>query len=700
MLTDPSFVRPNVPPSRGQSALALGIGIAFALALALLFSFQAAPEPLKLAASQASPKTILAPERITFVSEIQTQAARAKAAAAVLDVYDPPNAVLTREQVRRASQVLDSVDAIRRDPSSSPEQKINWVQALPAVTLPLLTISRTLALDDNAYRRVVTETLSVVDVTMRDSIRPSDVLTEYAKIPSRISLALPGEQADLVAQWSRLFIVPTSFLNQEKTDAARAFAGSAVAPVYRTIEKGQAIVREGEVATPLSLEALDAAGFLSPPWTIADYVAPALIALLLALLLALFILQLRRELIFEWRALLLVAVIVLLFAGGAKLLSSQTLSLYYLYPISAAAMLLAVLVDSATALGAAVALAVAFGFFAQGSFELMFYALAGSLIAALTLGRIERLPAFLWTGLYVAAANAAVVAIFRAADHTTALNTWGSLLAIAVGNGALSGLIALGSLFVFGKIFGVTTSLELLDLGRPTHPLLKKLLLQAPGTYHHSLIVSQLAEQAAQRIGADAMIVRVGAYYHDVGKLAEPQSFVENQLDGINRHDALAPKQSAHIIIEHVARGMALAQRYGLPKRLIEFIPQHHGTTLAAYFHRKALKESSATPIDEKDYRYPGPKPQSREAAILMLADGVEATTRAERPTTPDEIRAVINRIVDERLRDGQLDESNVTLRDLDQIKLAFFDILQGLYHPRVKYPEPEPHPVEQPHDD
>ena len=132
---------------------------------------------------------------------------------------------------------------------------------------------------------------------------------------------------------------------------------------------------------------------------------------------------------------------------------------------------------------------------------------------------------------------------------------------------------------------------------------------------------------------------------------------------------------------------------------MIEFIPQHHGTTLAAYFHRKAIKANSDTPIDEKDYRYPGPKPQSREAAILMLADGVEATTRAERPTTPDAIRAIINRIVGERLRDGQLDESDLTLRDIEQIKQAFFDILQGLYHPRVKYPEPEPHPVEQPHD-
>jgi cyclic-di-AMP phosphodiesterase PgpH len=312
------------------------------------------------------------------------------------------------------------------------------------------------------------------------------------------------------------------------------------------------------------------------------------------------------------------------------------------------------------------------------------------MIASLSLGRIERLPAFLWSGVYVAAANAAVVAIFRALALDTDLVSWGQLLMAAIVNGALSGLIALGSLFVLGKFFGITTSLELLDLARPTHPLLKLLLVQAPGTYHHSLIVSQLAEQAAQRIDADSLLVRVAAYYHDVGKTREPLSFVENQMDGVNVHDTLEPTASAGIVIEHVPRGIALAKKFGLPERLREFIPQHHGTTLAAYFHRKAIKANEGlVAVDDRIFRYPGPKPQSRETAILMLADGVEATTRAERPATPEQIRALIDRIVNERLRDGQLDESDLTLRDLQQIKDAFFRVLQGLYHPRVKYPEP-----------
>ena len=685
---DPSLIR-SAQVSRIQAARALLIGVFFALALALVLAFQAAPEPLRLEAGKASPQTILAPERITFVSAILTEDARANAEVQVREVYDLPDANRAREQVRYASRVFDYFDSVRVDPYSPPERKLEWVQQIPTLTLPSLVLSRTLMLEETSFRRVVSETLYVLDLTMRDVIRPGDVSTQSAQIPSRISLALSADQAELVTYWAQIFITPNSFLNLQRTYAERARARERVGAVYRTLEKGQAIVRQGEVITLLALEALSETGFLRPSLTVADYMGPALFAVLLAVLLAVFVLHLRPMLITRPRALLLIASLILLFVAGARTLGDHPTLLHYVYPISAAAMLLAVLVDSLVAFGAAVVLAVMFGFFVHGSLELTMYALAGGIIASLTLGRIERLPAFLWSGVYVAAANAAVVAIFRALALEQDVSVWGQSLLATLVNGVLAGLIALGSLFIIGKLFGITTSLELLDLARPTHPLLKKLLVEAPGTYHHSLIVSQLAEQAAQRIGADALLVRVAAYYHDVGKTRDPQSFVENQMDGINVNDGLEPRASASIVIDHVARGIALAKKHGIPERLREFIPQHHGTTLAAYFHRKALQANGGSaPIDEKVFRYPGPKPQSRETAILMLADGVEATTRAERPTTPERIRAIVDRIFNERLRDGQLDESDLTLRDLQQIKGAFFGVLQGIYHPRVKYPE------------
>lgn len=671
---------------------ALLIGALAALLLAAIFAFPTAAEPVRLEPGKPSPQTLLAPERVAFVSNLLTTEARTQAEAQVSDVYDPPDASLARQQVRAANRLFDYLDSVRHDPYSSPERKLEWVQQVPTLTLPALTVSRTLSLDEPTYQRIVSETLYVLDLTMRNTIRPSDIPTESAKIPARVSLAFSAEQAELVTAWANLFLAPNSFFNPTRTNQARARAREQVRPVYRVIEKGQAIVREGEVVTPLVYEALAESGIWRPAPSSTDYVGPALFAILLVILLALFLIRLHPAHLAQPRVLLLITFIVVTFAMGARLLGDQPTFLRYLYPISAAAMLLSVLLDPSTALGVTLMLALAFGFLGPAPLEMTVYALVGGSIAALSLGRIERLPAFLWSGLYVAAANAATLAIFRALARETDFAAWGTALAAAISNGALSGLLALGSLFLLGKLFGITTSLELLDLARPTHPLLKKLLTEAPGTYHHSLIVSQLAEQAAQRIGADALLVRVAAYYHDVGKTYEPQSFVENQMDGFNIHDTLAPQTSANIVIDHVARGLALAKKYGIPERLREFIPQHHGTTLAAYFHRKALKNNgTVTPIDEKDFRYPGPKPQSRETAILMLADGVEATMRAERPTTPEQIRAIIDRIVAERLRDGQLDASPLTLRDLQEIKEAFFSVLQGLYHPRVKYPEP-PH--------
>jgi len=688
MIAGDLSLKQPVPLSRWQWARAFLIGALFAVVLAFVCAFQPTLEPIRLEAGQVSSQTILAPERVTFASEIQTNDARAKAEAAVPEFYKPPDADLAREQVRAASRIFDYVDSVRQDPYSSPDRKLEWVQGIPSVTLSTQTLSRTIGLDDGSYHRVVSETLYALDVTMREEIRPSDVSAQYAKLPSRISLALSADQADLVTQWTKALIVPNSFPDVQKTEAERALARERVGVVYRTIEKGQAILRVGEVVTPLSIEALEAAGLMRSRLGLADYVGPGLLAFFLVVLFGVYLIRLRPSVFRYPRTLLLIVFLILVFVAGAKSLGGDDSLLPYLFPIGAVGMLLAVLIDEQVALGATTLIALLFAFFSRSPLEFAIYALAGGYVGSLLLGRIERLQAILWGGVYIAVANAAAIALFRVLAHETSVVALGQSLIAAIGNGALSALITFGSLFALGKLFGITTSLELLDLARPTHPLLQKLLLDAPGTYHHSLIVSQLAEQAAQRIGADALLVRVAAYYHDVGKTSEPQSFVENQLDGVNIHDTLDPKASAAVVIDHVARGVALAKKYGLPERLREFLPQHHGTTLAAYFHRMALKANGDTPVDENDFRYQGPKPQSREAAILMLADGVEATTRAERPTTPEQIRAIVDRIIGERLRDGQLDECDLTLRDIDQIREAFSGVLQGLFHPRVKYPE------------
>ncbi|MBI3915115.1 MAG: HDIG domain-containing protein [Chloroflexi bacterium] len=680
-----AHARPPVVIARRDWFRAGILAAVFALALGALLAFQPLSDSLRLEPAKVSPKTLLAPERVTFASFAHTEEARAKAEILVKDIYDPPDANLARERVRVARRVLDYVDSLRHDPYSDFAAKLDGVQAIPALTLPTLTLSRTLALEENVFHRVVSETVYVVDVAMRDEIRPTEFSAASAKVPARVSLALSADEADLTAQWARAFIAPNSFLNPLRTAEQHAIARERVGTVYRTIEKGEAVVREGEIVSPLVLEALEALGILRPRPSVSDYLRPILFALILTALLGVFIFRLQPAVLLHPRAMLLLVVTLIGFTAAGKGVVTDKSALAFLFPVPAAAMIIAVLLDATTALGGALFLALAIGYGVQPSLELTTYALVGGIVGALSLGRIERLPAFLKSGAYVAAANAGLIALFQFAAAETDGLVWGQFLLAALANGALAGLIAIGGVFALGRLFGFITSLELLDLARPEHPLLQKLLQEAPGTYHHSLIVGQLAEQAAQRIGADALFVRVGAYYHDVGKSDNPHAFVENQLDSVNIHDTLEPKTSAAIVIDHVASGLALAKKHGLPRRLRDLIPQHHGTTHAAYFFRKA---SAGAPVNENDFRYPGPKPQSREAAILMLADGVEATTRAERPASPDQIRAIIDRIVQERLRDGQFEECELTLRDLEQIKNAFLDVLQGLFHSRIKYPE------------
>jgi putative nucleotidyltransferase with HDIG domain len=259
-----------------------------------------------------------------------------------------------------------------------------------------------------------------------------------------------------------------------------------------------------------------------------------------------------------------------------------------------------------------------------------------------------------------------------------------------------------GTFAVLGSVFGILTVFQLLELANPSQPLLRRLLVETPGTYHHSLMVGNLAERAAEAIGADPLVTRGAAYYHDIGKLANPEAFMENQAGGENVHDELTPEESAALLKSHVANGIDIAYAEHLPKSLIAFIPQHHGTALMSYFYAKAQEEAAAPlgglttaqgraaaeALDQRTFRHAGPKPQSREAAIIMLADGVEASVRSLASRDEPAIRAMVARIIDERLSDGQFDECDLTLRDVERIRESFVAQLLGMYHQRIAYPQ------------
>jgi putative nucleotidyltransferase with HDIG domain len=237
----------------------------------------------------------------------------------------------------------------------------------------------------------------------------------------------------------------------------------------------------------------------------------------------------------------------------------------------------------------------------------------------------------------------------------------------------------------------MSTALKLLELSQPSHPLLRQLLLQAPGTYHHTLMISNLAEQAAERIGANALLTRVGAFYHDIGKTRRPHFFTENQMDGVNPHDRLDPYTSASIIAAHVTDGLDLARRYDLPNRVKAFISEHQGDAFISYMYQKAVEEAGGdeSQVDKTRFRYIGPKPQTRETALVMLADTTEAVTKAKRPASVEELEGVVDRAIKIRMDQGQLNECDLTLHDLQIIRESFVDTLKGQYHTRIEYPEP-----------
>jgi putative nucleotidyltransferase with HDIG domain len=317
------------------------------------------------------------------------------------------------------------------------------------------------------------------------------------------------------------------------------------------------------------------------------------------------------------------------------------------------------------------------------------YVLAGGVVSLLATVRAERLNAFVRAGVLLALANIAVIVAFGLLEQRDVAALLQGTGAGAV-NAGLAVVLAVGSFAMLGNLFGIMTVFQLLELANPSSRLLRRLLLETPGTYHHSVMVGNLAERAAETIGANPLLARVAAYYHDIGKMKNPLAFIENQAGAHNIHDDLTADTSARIISSHIRDGIDLGYEHGLPVKIIGFIPQHHGTSVMSYFYGKALREVGGREdlVDRDLYRYPGPKPQSPEAAILMLSDGVEASVRSLDEKDEASIRAMVDRIVDARVEDGQLDDADLTLKNISQIKEAFVQQLLGMYHQRIKYPD------------
>ncbi len=657
------------------------------MALPLLPDSRVVLEP-----GDVAPQDVRAPRSITYESEILRAEERERAASRVQPEYTRPDPALARQQVDRARKVLDYLGSVLADPLASDVQKRAWVLTVPEmVGLSPEALEAFLTLSEESWHRVQLETLAVIDQAMRGQIREGHIEDALAGLPSLVSFDLNDAESAVTVTLARTFLVANSFLDPEGTAEAQARAQDGVPPVLRTFKADEIIVREGQRVSVLDIEALDELGLRYPRVEVLDFIAAGLLALLGTALLFVFLWRFQPTILWDGQQLMLLVLMVSFFVVVSGVMVPGGSILRYLAPAPALAMLVTVALGPHAGIATSVFLGGAVGVLADGSIEMAAYAMMGGLVASLMLGKVERIRELFVSGAYAALVHVVVIVSFRLPqDASQPSEVLVSALA-GVANGGISASLALGMLFLIGPLFDIVTTMRLIEISRPDHPLLQRLLREAPGTYHHSLMVANLAEHAAERIGANALLARVGAYYHDIGKITRPYFFTENQAQGTNPHDQLDPRSSVEVILSHVTDGLELARRYHLPRRVREFTPGHHGTNHIGFFYGRALElVDDPAEIDEGSFRYPGPKPQAREVALVMLADSCEATVRARSPDTPDAVGEIVDEIISRRLTDGQLSECDLTIRDLDLAREAFKSVLRGVFHPRVQYPQPE----------
>jgi cyclic-di-AMP phosphodiesterase PgpH len=374
---------------------------------------------------------------------------------------------------------------------------------------------------------------------------------------------------------------------------------------------------------------------------------------------------------------------VLIFTVSYYIIQHQKISIYWI-PFSLIPMLCMVLFnDLALALLVTLTSAISVASVSGGHFHLGVLFLISGLLSSMLVQSVRRRASIIRAGFIIGMVQAVVwvfIEHFRVTDPET--------YAVLIFNGIYSSIIVVGILPVFEYLFGTVTNISLLELADFHHPLLQRMIMEAPGTYHHSLVVGNLSEAACDAVGANALLARIGAYYHDIGKLSKPEYFSENQYMVANKHDDLAPSMSKLVIMNHVRDGIDLAKKYKLNPSLYGFILQHHGTSLVYYFYRRALENlEDSQEVKEEGFRYPGPKPDLKETAIVLLADSVEAATRTLKEPAPADIEEMVRKIINNKFIDGQLDECDLTLKDLEKIAAVFARILGGIYHSRVTYP-------------
>jgi putative nucleotidyltransferase with HDIG domain len=661
-------------------------GIAYA---SLLFFKSSSSTVTDLEVGDVASQDILSPYAITYESDVLTTKKQDEAVFAIAPQYTTANTNIARQQLEKLRLAEDYITSVREDQFATRDQKLADLAALEGIELDQDTAVGLLELTDPRWQTIQEEAVVVLEQVMRNPIKDIQVETARSGVPNLVSLALPEDHAAITAELASAFIVPNSMISEDLTEAARQEAFEGVEPVIVSFAAGETIIRHGEVVTAENIESLQKFGLAETEVRWQDYASIGTIVLLSAIIIIMFFRR-KPELVQDKLTLFIIASLFIIYLVGGRLIIPIHYLTPYIYPVAAYALIISSLFGAQTALITVIPLIVLITYGQSNALELVLFYGLSSIFGVLIPRSERRITGFIWVGLSVAGSGAVIVTTYRLLDSEISGLTLLTLFAVIFVNGMITAGFTVLMQSVLAPLLGQTTPLQLLELSRPDHPLLDYLLKSAPGTYQHSLQVANLAEQAAEQIGANSLLTRVGAMYHDIGKAYDPGFFIENQVTGqIDTHENINPEESARKILDHVSMGVALAKQYKLPRRIQDFITEHHGTFKTRYQWTQAVKAAGGEEnlVNEENYKYIGPTPQSRETALVMLADGCEARVRASQPSTDPELQKIIENTIETCLTDGQLDNTPLTLRDLDIIKKSFVATIKGIYHPRVEYP-------------
>jgi hypothetical protein len=685
---------PHAASRQGFLAILLLVSVSILAFIALIQPWSLRQETLPLQVGDVAPQDLRATRDISYVSQVKTEEARSTAERAVDPIYAPPDPLIARGQLEKLRGILSHINSVRSNANIMLSQKQADLAALEGINLQPVDVEYLLTISSTRWDTVQAEALNVIEQAMRNPIRTDDLPTVRQNLPSMVSFTLTESEVALVIALASPFVAANSFYSPELTQAARQAARDAVPPVTQSYVKGQSIISIGQVILAADFEALAELGLIRPGDKTTEYIGAAALVLLAAAFTTMYFYRRQSPMVSDLRGLILMALLFLLFLVGARVVLPNRTVAPYLYPIPAFGLLVSALFGMESGMVFSLLLSALAAYGMPDALGLLPYYVLGSFCGILVLGQARRVGNFLWAAVAIAGASAAMVVAYRLVFTTTDWIGIATLLGAAAFSGVASTSIALPAQYLLAQFLGLTTALQLLEISRPDFPLLRYFLQRAPGTYQHSLQVANLAEQAAERIHADGLLTRVGALFHDIGKSANPLFFIENQpSDEIDPHQGMEPVTASETIIRHVADGLELARKYRLPRRIHDFISEHHGTLITRYQYNAALEAAGGhhDQVDIEKFRYPGPAPRSRETALMMLADGVEARARAEHPKDDDELRAIVRSVIEHRQQAGQLENTPLTQRDLQEVLESLVATLRGTYHPRLEYPREQP---------